>query len=70
MSNSMGFASIFVLSSVLLSPLAMAEESQAFVARNASIQHEREVFAQQSQDHAKASEQTASQNSQSADKDS
>lgn len=35
MSNSMGVASVFVLSSLLLSPLAMAEESPAFVARNA-----------------------------------
>lgn len=37
MSNSMGIASVFVLSSLLLSPLAMAEESPAFVARNAEI---------------------------------
>ena len=37
MSNSMGIASVFVLSSLLLSPLAMAEESPAFVARNAAF---------------------------------
>lgn len=36
MSNSMGIASAFVLSSLFLSPLAMAEESQAFVAKNAA----------------------------------
>ena len=36
MSNSMGIASAFVLSSLFLSPLAMAEESQTFVAHNAS----------------------------------
>ncbi|CAN7272920.1 MULTISPECIES: hypothetical protein [unclassified Pseudomonas] len=35
MSNSMGIASAFVLSSLFLSPFAMAEESQTFVAQNA-----------------------------------
>ena len=35
MSNSMGIASAFVLSSLFLSPLAMAEESLTFAARNA-----------------------------------
>ena len=35
MSNSMGIASAFVLSSLFLSPLAMAEESPTFAARNA-----------------------------------
>lgn len=34
MSTSMGMASVLVLSSMLLSPLAMAEESPAFVAKN------------------------------------
>ena len=34
MSSSMGMASVFVMSSLLLSPLAMAEESPAFVAQN------------------------------------
>ena len=34
MSSSMGMASVFALSSLLLSPLAMAEESPAFVAQN------------------------------------
>ncbi|VVN72024.1 hypothetical protein [Pseudomonas fluorescens] len=36
MSNTMGIASAFVLSSLFLSPLAMAEESPAFVAQNAA----------------------------------
>ena len=36
MSNSMGIASAFVLSSLFLSPFAMAEESQAFVAQIAA----------------------------------
>ncbi|CAI8725913.1 MULTISPECIES: hypothetical protein [unclassified Pseudomonas] len=36
MSNSMGIASAFVLSSLFLSPLAMAEESPAFIAQNAA----------------------------------
>ena len=63
MSNSMGIASVFVLSSLLLSPLAMAEESQAFVARNAELaavhQEAREAVANQS-DSVKAPEQTVS----------
>lgn len=36
MSNSMGLASVFVLSSLFVVPMAMAEESQGFVARNAA----------------------------------
>jgi hypothetical protein len=36
MSNSMGIASAFVLSSLFLSPFAMAEESPAFIAHNAA----------------------------------
>lgn len=64
MSNSMGVASVFVLSSLLLSPLAMAEESQAFVARNAELaavhQQARETIAAQSEQASKPAEQTAS----------
>ncbi|WP_342624236.1 hypothetical protein [Pseudomonas alkylphenolica] len=64
MSNSMGVASVFVLSSLLLSPLAMAEESQAFIARNAelAVVHEqaREAFAVQSEQGSKPAEHTAS----------
>ncbi|NER60139.1 hypothetical protein G3435_09350 [Pseudomonas sp. MAFF212428] len=74
MSNSMGIASIFVLSSVLLSPLAMAEESPSFVAQYAAhaaaAQRGREALAQQHQDHAKGLEQTASKETAKADKDS
>ncbi|MEZ1319065.1 hypothetical protein QIW53_23850 [Pseudomonas fluorescens] len=36
MSNSMGIASAFVLSSLLVSPFVMAEESQTFAAHNAA----------------------------------
>lgn len=64
MSNSMGVASVFILSSLLLSPLAMAEESPAFVARNAELsavhQQAREAYAAQKADAAKDVQQTAS----------
>ncbi|UVL60859.1 hypothetical protein LOY54_23005 [Pseudomonas sp. B21-032] len=61
MSNSMGVASVFVLSSLLLSPLAMAEESPAFVARNAErAAVVQEAFAAQRSEQAKGLEQTAS----------
>jgi hypothetical protein len=65
MSNSMGIASVFVLSSLLLSPLAMAEESPAFVTRNAQLaavhQEARDAYAAQHPDAAKDARQTASQ---------
>lgn len=74
MSNSMGVASVFILSSLLLSPLAMAEESPAFVARNAELSaaHEqaRQAFASQSDQSPEAAEQTASQVSSSDAADS
>lgn len=64
MSNSMGVASVFVLSSLLLSPLALAEESPAFVARNAELsavhQAASEAFAAQHADAGKDAQQTAS----------
>ncbi|AMM02791.1 MULTISPECIES: hypothetical protein [Pseudomonas] len=64
MSNSMGIASVFVLSSLLLSPLAMAEESPAFVARNAEIaavhQEARDAVAANKADTVKDAKQTAS----------
>ncbi|WP_409310027.1 hypothetical protein [Pseudomonas putida] len=64
MSNSMGIASVFVLSSLLLSPLAMAEESPAFVARNAEIaavhQEARDAVAANKADTVKNAKQTAS----------
>ncbi|MBF8745692.1 hypothetical protein E2H86_24525 [Pseudomonas putida] len=72
MSNSMGVASVFILSSLLLSPLAMAEESPAFVARNAELaavhQQAREAVAQQAPA-VKAPQQTASKTSQDANLD-
>ncbi|MBK0058685.1 hypothetical protein VA602_03600 [Pseudomonas sp. MH2] len=73
MSNSMGIASVFVLSSLLLSPLAMAEESPAFVARNAEIaatlQQSQDAYAAQHQGAVKDAQQTASKvtNDDSAD---
>ena len=64
MSNSMGIASVFVLSSLLLSPLAMAEESPAFVARNAELaavhQEARDAVAAHQADAVKDANQTAS----------
>ncbi|WP_455922276.1 hypothetical protein [Pseudomonas putida] len=38
MSKSLGIAGAIILSSIMLSPLAMAEESPAFVARNEAVQ--------------------------------
>ncbi|BCJ08829.1 MULTISPECIES: hypothetical protein [Pseudomonas] len=74
MSNSMGIASVFVLSSLLLSPLAMAEESPAFVARNAEFaavhQEAREAYAAQQADAVKDARQTASKVSVDTDADS
>ncbi|WP_449429794.1 hypothetical protein [Pseudomonas putida] len=70
MSNSMGIASVFVLSSLLLSPLAMAEESQAFVARNAQFAAvHQEALANQA-DAAKDAQQTASKAASDANADS
>ena len=74
MSNSMGIASVFVLSSLLLSPLAMAEESPAFVARNAELaavhQEARDAVAAQQTDAVKDANQTASKVSSDANADS
>jgi len=70
----MGIASVFVLSSLLLSPLAMAEESPAFVARNAEFaavhQEAREAYAAQQADAVKDARQTASKVSVDTDADS
>ena len=74
MSNSMGIASVFVLSSLLLSPLAMAEESSAFVTRNAELaavhQEAREAVAAQQTDGVKDANQTASKVSSDVNADS
>jgi hypothetical protein len=70
----MGVASVFVLSSLLLSPLAMAEESPAFVARNAALasvhQEAREAYATQPADAVKDAQQTASKVSAETNSDS
>ncbi len=73
MSNSMGIASAFVLSSLILSPMAMAEESQSFVAQNAARahafeQHQAEVMAK-AQDATQAPQAATSQ-TQATEKDS
>ena len=57
MFKSIGFASALIVSSLLVAPFAMAEESQAFVARNEAIhanfeQHE-EALAAQAREHDK-----------------
>lgn len=74
MSNSMGIASLFVASSLLLSPLAMAEESPAFVARNAALatahQEAREGYAAQSAEAGKDAQQAAAKTDQDAASDS
>lgn len=74
MSSSMGIASVFVLSSLLLSPLAMAEESPAFVARNAELaavhQEARDAVAVNKVDTAKGAKQTASKVTVDANADS
>lgn len=54
MSNSMGIASAFVLTALIGSPFAMAEESQAFVAQNtaraaAYEEHQNEMTAKAQQ---------------------
>ncbi|MCF4998236.1 hypothetical protein GIW70_17075 [Pseudomonas syringae] len=74
MSNSMGIASAFVMSSLFLSPLAMAEESQAFVAQNgaraqAYEQHQAEMMAK-TKDATQAPQAAASQAQSSVGKDS
>ncbi|WP_459207848.1 hypothetical protein ACSMEV_07435 [Pseudomonas sp. MLB6B] len=59
MSNSMGIASAFILSALVLSPLARAEESPAFAARNQALAEQAQAqFAQQGDD-GDSSERTA-----------
>lgn len=74
MSNSMGVASVFVLSSLFMSPMVMAEESPSFVARNAELHaiHEqaRQALADQSVQAPKPAAQTASKVSSSDAADS
>jgi len=73
MSNSMGIASAFVLSSLILSPMAMAEESHAFVAQNSARaqaydQHQAEMMAKAKD--ATQTPQAATSQAQSLEKDS
>ncbi|WP_223459802.1 MULTISPECIES: hypothetical protein [unclassified Pseudomonas] len=76
MSNSMGIASAFVLSSFFLSPMAMvmAEESQTFVAHSAARaatfeEHQIEMTAKAVQD-AQAPQASSSKAQSRAEKDS
>ncbi|MFL1525235.1 hypothetical protein [Pseudomonas sp. O230] len=74
MSNTMGIASAFVLSSLFLSPFAMAEESQAFVAHNAARaaafeEHQREMTAK-AQDAAQTPQASTTQTQPRVEKDS
>nr|WP_319527346.1 hypothetical protein [Pseudomonas laurentiana] len=74
MSNSMGIASVFVLSSFLLSPVVMAEESQAFVAQNAAraaaLDNARQAIAEQGKDRLETQKNAASKVSASDRNDS
>lgn len=74
MSNSMGIASVFVLSSLLLSPVVMAEESQAFVAQNAAraaaLDNARHAIAEQGKDRLETQKNAASKVSASDRSDS
>lgn len=74
MSNSMGIASAFVLSSLFLAPVAMAEESQAFVAHNAAraaaFEEAQEVLATRQKNAEQAERVTAEQRQPDTRKDS
>ncbi|KAF0861664.1 hypothetical protein [Pseudomonas sp. LD120] len=74
MSNSMGIASAFVLSSLFVAPIAMAEESQAFVARNdaraAAFEQAQIAQATQRQNSQEAPKMTAKRSQSGAQKDS
>nr|WP_256597459.1 hypothetical protein [Pseudomonas sp. 31-12] len=74
MSNTMGIASAFVLSSLFLSPFALAEESQTFVAQNAARaaayeEHQSEMTAK-AQDAAQTPQTSTSTTQQRVEKDS
>jgi hypothetical protein len=74
MSNSMGIASVFVLSSLLLSPVAMAEESRAFVthnaARQAAVEQARKELTANAQDRVQPQQTSVVQDSTETSKDS
>lgn len=64
MSKSLGIAGAIILSSLMLSPLAMAEESPAFAARNEAIQanfeQHQEALALKAQQHENSQQAQAS----------
>jgi len=74
MSKSLGIAGAIILSSILLSPLAMAEESPAFVARNEAVQanfeQHQEAVALKAQQHQNIQQAQASKPQSSDAKDS
>ncbi|UCR82876.1 hypothetical protein [Pseudomonas chlororaphis] len=74
MSNSMGIASAFVLSSLFLAPMAMAEESQTFAAHNAAraaaFQDTQEALAAKQQNGEQLQNTTAEQHQPEVQKDS
>ncbi|WP_249677250.1 hypothetical protein [Pseudomonas abieticivorans] len=74
MSNSMGIASAFILSSLFLSPLAMAEESPAFVAQNearhAAFEQHQVELANKAQESEKTQQTSAVQDQNASAKDS
>lgn len=74
MSNTMGIASAFVLSSLFLSPFAIAEESQTFAGQNAARvaayeQYQSEMTAK-AQDAAQTPQASTTQAPQRVEKDS
>jgi len=74
MSNTMGIASAFVLSSLFLSPLAFAEESQTFVAHNneraAAFEAYQSEMTAKAQDAAQTPQASNAQSRQTIEKDS
>ncbi|MFW0759233.1 hypothetical protein ACN1C3_31700 [Pseudomonas sp. H11T01] len=74
MSNTMGIASAFVLSSLFLSPFAMASESPAFVAQNAArtdaYETSRDEMTAKAQNAAQPQQTSANQPQPRAEKDS
>lgn len=74
MSNSMGITSAFVLSSLFLAPMAMAEESQTFAAHNAAraaaFQDTQEALAAKQQNGEQLQNTTAEQRQPEVQKDS
>jgi hypothetical protein len=72
MSNITGIASAFVLSSLFLSPFAIAEESQTFVAHNAAraAAYDQSEMTAKAQDAAQTPQASTSATQQRVEKDS